>query len=215
MTWVIAFILALSAFIFAAFVLKAPRRGWEVIGAALFLGIAGYGWQASPGLAGAPKPAAQKLLSDPARIVEARGDLSKRGIPPNNQWVVIADGMARNGQFANAAQVLLGAVEDDPGNAEAWLAMGNALVAHADGLLTPASLYAYRKAEQAAPDDPGPPFFLGMALAQSGRFDEAKALWTQLMDRTAQDAPWRKDLEGRLLQLDQLIEARARAQTMR
>lgn len=212
MTWFLAILLALVAFAVTVKLSKAPRQGWEAIGAALLLGIAGYGLQASPGLPGAPKAPAQEIAEDPAALVEARGDLSDRGIPTTNRWVVIADAMARNGQFANAAQVLLGAVEDNPDDGEAWLAMANALVAHADGLLTPASLYAYRKAGQVAPDSPGPPFFMGLALAQSGRLAEARSLWTQLLERSPKDAAWRDDLEQRLEQLDRIMDAQNGAQ---
>ncbi len=162
MSWVLALALALAGFCIAAFVLKAPHQSWEAMGAALFLGIAGYALQASPGLSGSPKAAAQQAATDPAAIVEARDALAERGIPVSNQWLVIADGLARNGQYASAAEVLLGAVEDDPEKGEAWLALGNALMAHAEGVLTPASLHAFRKAERAAPDSPGPPFFLGL-----------------------------------------------------
>jgi len=214
-TWVLAILLALVAFLAMAFLFKAARKGWEAIGAALLLGIAGYGIQASPGLPGAPKPAVQQILGDASAIIEARGDLSGQTIPTSNRWVVIADGMARNGQFANAAQVLLGAVKEDPKNGEAWLAMANALVAHADGLLTPASLFAFRKAGEAEPDSPAPPFFLGLAMAQSGRFAEAKALWGELLERSEADAPWRDDLELRLVRLDELIAAQERAQAGR
>ena len=212
MTWFFAFALAVIAFIVAIVALKMPRSGWEPLGAALLLGIAGYGLQASPGLGGAPKEPAQTIADDPAAMVNGRADLSEKGIPPSNRWVVIADGMARNGQYANAASVLLGAVEEDPDNGEAWLAMANALVAHADGQLTPASLYAFRNATDADPDNPGGPFFLGLALAQSGRFDEAKALWSELLERSAEDAPWREDLENRLKSLDEFIAGQPRGQ---
>ncbi len=212
MTWLLAFLLAFAAFLIAAVVLKAPRTGWEAIGAAFLLGIAGYGLQANAGLPGAPKAPAQEIAKDPAALVDARGNVSERGIPPTNHWVVIADGMARNGQYANAATVLLGAVEDDPDNGEAWLAMANALVAHADGMLTPASLHAFRRAAKAEPDSPGPPFFLGLAMAQSGRFDEARSLWTELLERSPQDAPWREDLEIRLKRLESFIAGQNSAQ---
>ncbi|MCB2064170.1 MAG: tetratricopeptide repeat protein, partial [Novosphingobium sp.] len=105
--------------------------------------------------------------------------------------------------------VLLGAVDDDPKNAQAWLALGNALVAHADGLLTPAALHAYSNAERAAPESPGPPYFLGLALAQSGRFAEARELWADLLERTPDDAPWREMLTERLARLDLLIAMQA------
>lgn len=215
MTWVVVAGLALAVFLVLVVVLKAPPSGWEAIGAALLVGIAGYAFQASPGLPGAPKPPAQTLASDPAALVEARGQVVERGIPTTNRWIVIADAMARNGQYANAAQVLLGAVEDDPKDAEAWLALGNALLAHSDGFLTPASLHAYRQAEAAAPKSPGPPYFLGLALAQSGRFGEARAMWGDLLERSAPDAPWREDLQMRLQRLDELIAQQSRMQTGR
>ena len=205
MTWVMVLGLALLAFVIAAFVLKAPRPGWEAIGATLLLGIAGYGLQAHPGMPGAPKPAQQRIVADTAALVDARGEVTESGIPQNNRWIIVADGLARNGQYANAAQVLRGALAEEPDNAEAWLALGNVLVAHADGMLTPAALHAFQKAADADPEHPGPPFFLGMALAQSGQLTQAREVWAELLARSPQDAPWRADLESRLEQLDRFI----------
>jgi cytochrome c-type biogenesis protein CcmH len=85
--------------------------------------------------------------------------------------------------------------------------MANALVAHADGTLTPASLYAFRRAAAAAPEHPGPPFFLGLALAQSGRFEEARGLWSRLLAATPSDAPWHAELVDKLQRLDTIIAA--------
>lgn len=205
MTWVLVVILAVLAFVLIAFALKAPRGGREAIAAALVLGIAGYAWQASPGLPGAPKAATEQLSGDAAAMVDARGKVSDSSIPPNDRWVVIADGLARNGRYADAAHVLRGAVEADPGNSDAWLAMGNALTAHSEGLLTPAALYAFRRAARADPDAPGPPFFLGLAFAQSGRYAEASKLWADLLERSPQDAPWRAPLADQLGKLEALI----------
>ncbi|MCX7864384.1 MAG: tetratricopeptide repeat protein [Novosphingobium sp.] len=205
MSWFLAFGTAAVAFAVLAFVLKAPRSGWEAIGAALLLGIPGYGLQASRGLKGAPKAPAEEPVANPGALVEARGKFSDSDLPPGNKWVVIADGFARNGQYANAAEILRGAVRDDPENGESWLALANALVSHAGGLLTPAALFAFQKAADAEPAHPGPPFFLGLALAQSGRLTEAKALWSELLERTPEGAPWRKNLEMQIAKLDAII----------
>lgn len=214
MTWVLVVILAALAFALIAFVLKAPRGGREAIAAALVLGVAGYAWQASPGLPGAPKAAAEQFSNDASAMVEARGKVSESGIPPNDRWIVIADGLARNGRYADAAEVLRGAVAANPGSSEAWLAMGNALVAHSDGLLTPAALYAFRRAARADPDAPGPPFFLGLAFARSGRYSEARELWVDLLRRAPEGAPWRAPLAEQLRSLDEFLNRQGRDESL-
>lgn len=207
MSWIIALVLAAAAFALAAFVLRAPRKSWEAIGAALLIGIAGFALQARPDVPAAPRVAKETMAGDPAALVKARAKVTESGIPPNDRWVIVADALARNGQFADAAAMLRAAIDENPNNAEAWLAMANAIVAHADGQLTPASLYAYRRAAEAAPEHPGPPYFLGLALAQSGRFDQAREIWVKLLGQTPADAPWRADLLDKLARLDTLIKA--------
>ncbi|MCZ8170652.1 MAG: tetratricopeptide repeat protein [Novosphingobium sp.] len=210
MTWALVILTALAAFALVL-ALRAPRKGWEAVGAALLLGIAGYAFQASPDVAGAPKPAAQQAEKSGAALIEARRVLAET---PNsgqglNRWLVIGDALSRNGQYGDAAGVILGAVEKEPKNADAWLALGNALTGHADGTLTPAALYAYRRAAQADPGHPGPPFFLGLALAQSGKLPEGRALWADLLARSPADAPWRADLAARLERLDAFMAMQA------
>jgi cytochrome c-type biogenesis protein CcmH len=207
MTWVLVALLGATAFALAAFALRAPRPTWELLGSALMLGLAGYALQGSPRQPGAPKVAAEKLAGDPAALVTARRQLAGDGPVAGDRWVMIGDALARNGQYADAAGMLLGATEHDPNNGEAWLALANALVAHAEGALTPAALYAYNRAAKATPEAPGPPFFLGLALAQSGKLEQGRALWAQLLARAPANAPWRADLISRLARLDLYIAA--------
>lgn len=209
MSWVPMILLAAAIFAVLAFALKAPRGGWEAIGAALLLGLAGYVLQGHPDMPGAPKEAAEKISLDPASQVAERQKMSSNPADIGNSWQVIADGMIRNGQFANAATVLRGAIEKEPKNVDAWLALGNALVGHAEGNVSPAAIFAYQRAADAEPAHPGPPFFLGLALAQSGQLEQGRALWADLLKRTPPDAPWRKDLEQRLSQLDAMIAGQA------
>jgi cytochrome c-type biogenesis protein CcmH len=218
MTWLWAILLGLAAMGLVLLLMRmmgGARIGWEAIGTALLLGIAGYGLQASPDLPGAPKRAVERIAGDPQAIVAERKALDGNSATPGNNWVVVSDAFARQGQFADAAGVLLGAVESNPKDADAWLALGNALVGHAEGALSPAALYAYRTAAQAAPDHPGPPFFLGLAMAQSGRFAEARALWADVLERSPADAPWRTDLQERLARLDALILRQGQADAQR
>jgi cytochrome c-type biogenesis protein CcmH len=122
-----------------------------------------------------------------------------------DKYLTPADALARHGQYADAAEILRGAVAEDPGNGEAWLAMANALVGHAEGQLSPAALLAFRRAEMASPNHPGPPFFLGLALAQSGQLEQGRAIWAELLARSPADAPWREELVARLADLDAFI----------
>jgi cytochrome c-type biogenesis protein CcmH len=211
MTWVLVILLALAAFVAMSRALKTPRSGREAIGAALLLGMAGYAAQSHPSLPGSPTAARETVSGNP-QVVAARQKLA--GNPAGtDQWIVIADGMARHGQFADAATVLRGSVAKNPKNGEAWLAMANALVGHADQRLSPAAILAFRRAEDAAPGNPGPPFFFGLALAQSGRLPDARMTWARLLARSPADAPWRPDLTLRLQELDRFIAAQAARQS--
>lgn len=207
MTWIVVVALALLAFVVFAFVLRAPRASWEVIGAALLLGVAGYALQGRPGLAGAPKDPPESVTGTGSASVAERQKLAE-GSDLGNKHIVVADALARNGRFGDAAEVLRGAVDRDPANAEAWLAMGNALVAHAEGAVSPAAIVAYGRAARAAPDSPGAPFFLGMALIGSGRIEEGRAIWADLLARSPANAPWRTDLETRLAEVDRFLATR-------
>lgn len=207
MGWVLVGGLAVASFAALAWLFKAPRKGWEAIGAALMLGIAGYALQGSPAQPGAPKEAAPQTREGAAALVAARQELARDGSANSSSWVMISDALARNGQYSDAAGVVLGAVEKDPKNADAWLALGNYLMGHTEGVLSPAALYAYRRAAEADPLHPGPGFFMGLALAQNGRLAQGRAMWADLLARAPKDAPWRSDLEERLKRLDAFIAA--------
>ena len=214
MTWLWVFALGLAAFVLLAFVLKLPRKGWEPIGAALLLGLAGFAYQARPAQPGSPKDAVQESDRSGEMLVAARKALASETAMPNqpNQWMVIADALTRNGQYGDSAGVVLGAVERDPRNADAWLSLANNLVAHAEGNMTPAAQYAYRRAAEANPQHPGPPFFVGLALASGGKLTEARAVWADLLARTPADAPSRPFIAERLERLDAFLAMQGQAQ---
>ena len=69
-------------------------------------------------------------------------------------------------------------------------------------MISPAAIFAYGRAAAAAPNHPGPPFFLGMAMIESGRVAEGRAIWGDLLARSPKDAPWRADIETRLKAVD-------------
>ncbi|WP_295638735.1 tetratricopeptide repeat protein [Novosphingobium sp.] len=204
MMWVVIVLIAVAVFAALVLVLKLPRGGWELAGAALLLGISGYALQGHPGQAGAPKaPAENARAADAATISERQAMGNKFGT--SQSWLILADALTRQGQYAAASDVLRSAVRKDPKNADLWVAMGNALVGHSDGLISPAAQLAFQRAADISPEHPGPPFFMGLALAQSGKLPEARALWMKLLARTPADAPYRDDLSARLARINQML----------
>ncbi|RVQ65316.1 tetratricopeptide repeat protein [Croceicoccus ponticola] len=205
MGWIIVLALAAITFAGMAFVLKLPRGGREFAGAALMLGLAGYALQGHPQMRGSPTVPRENAESGQAALIEARkamGDQYGRG----QSYLITADAFVRAGQFGAAAGMLRGAIHENPDDPDVWVALGNALVGHANGIITPAALYAFDNAAAIAPEHLGPPFFKGLALAQSGQFEEARAMWQGLLDRPGDtNAPWRADLTERLARLDAII----------
>jgi len=206
MIWIL--VLALAALVLGAMVWlgRLPRSGWEVTGAALLFGLAGYALQGHPGQPGAPTPAVESAAVADATLLKERqqmGDAFGKG----RTWLILADGLTRQSQYRAAADVLAKAARENPDDPDIEVALGNALVGHSEGLITPAAQFAFRRAAAISPTHPGPPFFMGLALAQSGRLADARAMWAALLARSPADAPYRPDLEMRLKRLDQLIAA--------
>jgi cytochrome c-type biogenesis protein CcmH len=205
MTWLTAIALALAAFALAVFAFRIDRGGWTTVAAALALGLAGYALQASPDVPGSPAQPVARAGEEGWQLVELRQEMVASANRSNTAKLIIADGYTRRGQYADAAVILRGAIADNPRDAEAWLALGNALVEHADGALTQPALLAYRRAEQLDAGGLGPGFFLGLALIRQGRFEEARALWRATLDAAAEDAAGREALAERLARLENLF----------
>ncbi len=204
MIWVLVLLIAAAGFALMALVLKLPRSGWEITGAALLFGIAGYALQGHPGQAGAPRAPAESVKLADAALLKERQQMGA-SFGKGQSWLILADALTRQGQYGAAADVLRNALAKTPRDADLWVALGNALVGHSDGIISPAAQYAFQKAANIAPEHPGPPFFMGLALAQTGRLPEARALWAELLESSAPDAAYRPDLVERLGQLDAMI----------
>ena len=204
MTWVLIVLVAAAVFAALVWLLKLPRNGWEWAGAALLLGLAGYALQGSPGQPGAPKPPVENAGTADAALIAQRQAMGS-AFGTGQSWMIVADGLSRQSQFGAAAQVLRNAVRQNPRDADLWVALGNALVGHSGGFISPAAQFAFQRAATLSPQHPGPPFFMGLALAQSGRLAEARAIWGALLERAPKEASYRADLESRLARLDAMI----------
>lgn len=202
--WLAVLSLALVSFAIAAFTLRLPREGFAVFGSVLLFGLAGYAWQGSPSQPGSPKQPETVQSQSGDEMVEARQALFDPGTAKPD-YLVFSDGYARRGKFAEAAAALRGGLRDNPQHLEGWLALGMALTGHADGFVTPAAAHAYARARELDPTNPGPDFFLGFSLLQTGQIRAARDTWARLIERSPADAPWLPELEQRVARLDQMI----------
>jgi cytochrome c-type biogenesis protein CcmH len=204
MSWVVAIALAVACFAAIALAFRVPQKGWAIVLAALALGLAGYGLQGSPSLPGAPKSAMPAEREQGGQIIDLRKALvgRQRSYEP---LMITADGLMRGGEFKEAANLFSGIVRKNPHDGEAWLALGNALAFHADGLLTPSALLAYNRAAAELPQSAGPPFFVGLGLIRQGKLIEAHKLWTKTVAALPPNAPGRDLLADRLAALDALM----------
>jgi cytochrome c-type biogenesis protein CcmH len=205
MTWLLAIALALAAFAVAVLAFRVPRSGWTTVAAALALGLAGYALQASPGLPGAPAVPAAEQGDAAWALVDERRDMIAEENRSRSPKLIVADAFARRGQYADAAGILRGAIADNPRDGEVWLALGIALVEHADGALTEPALLAYRRSTELDPDGVGPGYFLGLALIRQGRLGEAAALWRSTLEAAPDETAGRAALALRLGRLETLL----------
>jgi cytochrome c-type biogenesis protein CcmH len=129
------------------------------------------------------------------------GDATRSG----SDKLLISDAFARRGQYDRAIEVLRSALQDDPRDFEAWLALGNSLIEHADGRLTPAALFAFTRAASLEPRDPTPQYFVGISLIRQGRLMEARSVWAEAVAAAPEDAEGRAALEQRLARLEELL----------
>lgn len=205
MSWLPIVALAGLVFVAAVYLLKLPRNLWMLFAAALLFGLAGYALQGSPGQGSAPAAGQGEQQNQTGELlVAARREFYPETALPS-RFVITADAFARRGQFDQAARFLRNAVSENPNDGEAWLALGNALVEHADGQLTAAALFAYSRAEEVQPANPAPTYFLGLAMLRAGQPGRTRALWSELLENAPADADWRPALEARLQRLDALL----------
>jgi cytochrome c-type biogenesis protein CcmH len=207
MGWLIILILALLTFAGLWFFVR-DKAAVQLLAAALLLALAGYAWQGRPGLAGRPKAPPTRQQVAESEFAAMRQNLLGR-FDFAATWLTIAEGYQRRGDTRAGVQVIQRGLAEAPNDADLWVGLGNALVIHANGMMSPAAQLAFQRAARIAPNHPGPAFFYGLALAQGGNYAEAERVWRQLLASAPASATYRATIEERLRAID---EARARGE---
>lgn len=213
MGWVIAAGVSLSLILALIFVGRIPRAAWEITGAALLLGLAGYAWQGNPGLAGSPREVVKgdSGAEFDEQLAEQRRGMAER-YGPAGQWLLLSDGLGRQGKTKESANVLLAGLKQTPNDPNLWLGLGNALVAHAGGVVSPGADFAYRRAMAIEPEAPAPRYFYGLALVRAGQLQAARELWAPLAESAPAGSRIKEELELNIARIDAMLDSGGRAQ---
>lgn len=211
MGWIMLALIGLTTAALLA-VLRLPRLLWPLAGAALMLGAAGYAWQGQPDLAAQPV-AADAVKLPPSFAYKNLRDTFFGRFSGESMYFGISDAALTNGDPDFAARALTGGVDYAPRNAAMWSELGNVIALHDRGMVSPAALLAYRRSMMLAPQNPGPPLFLGLAYVRAGEFAKARPLWKHALDLTPKNASYRDEIARRLALLDVLLDDIARAQS--
>ena len=207
MGWLAILILALLTFGGLWFFVR-DKAAVQLLGAALLIALAGYAWQGRPGLAGRPKAPAERQQVAESEFAAMRQNLLGR-FDRAATWLTMAEGFQRRGDTRTGVEIIQAGLRDSPQDPDLWVGLGNALVVHANGMMSPAAQLAFQRAARIAPNHPGPAFFYGLALAQGGNYAEAERVWRQLLASAPPSATYRATIEERLRAID---EARARGE---
>jgi cytochrome c-type biogenesis protein CcmH len=197
MGWIILIVLLAVAFGLLARFGNLPRSGLELLGAALIVGLAGYAWQGSPAQPGSPVTSREAAGKVDAAAMTALRKL-RTGAGEEGAWLDMGDALTRAGATQEAVLAIRSGIRDHRNSPDLWVGLGNALIAHGDGVISPAAMFAFQHAASLSPEHPGPAFFYGLALAQQGQFEQAATVWRGLLARTPPNAPWRADLVARI-----------------
>lgn len=163
----------------------------------LALAVAGYAVTGSPGVPAVPAPA-RHLNPDLTPDAETASKQLLENFGDVRAWLTLTDALIRAERTETAVVALESGLDAIPGNADLWVQMGVALVAHADGEVVPAARLAFDRASRLAPEHPAPAYFLGLSWLQAGDVGQALATWTALKDRSPPDAPWLPMLERQI-----------------
>ncbi|HWH21903.1 MAG TPA: cytochrome C biogenesis protein [Allosphingosinicella sp.] len=175
----------------------------QLLAAAVLIAMAGYAWQGRPGLPGSPKRMEERAEQPDTPFATLRSHFLER-FDRASSWLIMADSYQRRGDTQGAVGIIRAGLKSSPNNMSLWTGLGHALVQHGGGTMNPAAELAYKRALALGQGHPGPAFFYGLGLIQSGRIEEGEQVWRRLLAAAPEGAGWRPVVEERLAVIDQL-----------
>ncbi len=164
-----------------------------------------YWLQGEPGLPGLPlaeRETAPQEIDSPnaAMIVQVKRRLADH--PDDGEaWLLLAGLYRRDGLAVESAEAYRRVLALDPERPEALMGLAESLVALHGGTVVPEARQLFARVLEIEPNTPMAFYYAGLALAQDGRLEEARGVWTRLLDASSADAPWVPVLRRQLARL--------------
>ena len=168
-----------------------------------------YLWLGSPGAPDRPLAERTQEMEQVQHMEAAVLQLAQRlsNDPSDLEgWAMLGRGYMAMNRYADAANAFRQAKERGLDNAEINAALGEALTADNDGVVTASARTAFEQALQQAPREPRSRYYLALASYQAGDPEEAFQEWQALLRESPEDAPWVPLLRQNLTELATELE---------
>jgi cytochrome c-type biogenesis protein CcmH len=189
------------------------RRRMTAIAALLLVPIGAtalYLALGSPGLPGEPLAARLQAVQQNAPIAKLVAQVEshlERHPDDARGYEVLAPVYLRLGRFADAVMARRKAIALAGETAERQAALGEALAASANGIVTADAKAAFDRALVLDPNDVKAKFFIGVAAQQDGKTEEAAAIWRGMLDKAPPDAAWAGTVRQALASIGKALPA--------
>lgn len=144
----------------------------------------------SPDLPGAPLAARPKEGMDVAILVQRVEALLAQNPGDGRGWEVIVPFYLNVGRNDDALKAQQNALRILGPSSEREATLGETLVAVSKGIVTPEARAAFDRALGMNAKNPKALFFLGLAAQQANKPDEARAIWSSLLESAPTDDSW-------------------------
>ncbi len=204
--FVVALLIAIVAAVGILLLAPARRQLWPAVAAAVVLGLAGYSWQGKPQLASAPAQTMKSELQAADSLLAMRASMdASYGI--GQQWLILADSYARDGNYRFAAAYLNAGLRKYPRDGDMWAGLGVVLFLAGDGKISPPAEMAFANARKYQPTNRAPDYFKGLVELFEGRPLETVRIWQELVDKAPDRAVWKPKVESQLNGLKTMLQS--------
>lgn len=182
---------------------KPPSAATIALGAAALIAIVSAGIALSRADRPPPVPAATASAQPVASVADKIAGIEARlrGNPDNPaDWRLLGWSLFETGNLAGSADAYRRAAELEPGKAENWSSLGEALQ-DASTEVSPEAAAAFARALKLDAKDPRARYFLAVQEDLKGRHQAAVNGWIALLRDTPPGAPWEADLRRTIAQV--------------